>query len=145
MEVTELNDCLFVRLEPEEAIIQQLKEVARIRSVRTGAITSGVGMLKNIELGFFQIKSDSYERHRMSGIFDLSSIQGNITWNGDQPVPHVHMTFNDAKMRTFSGHVIEGHCHITMEIFVQRLDSMNLHRIKVPGVPATRITREPTG
>jgi uncharacterized protein len=142
VEDLEEHGCIFLRLEPGEMIISSLKDVARRRNLRVGAIISGVGMLNGIELGFFNSENEDYDRFRMTGIFDLSSIQGNITWRDGEPVPHVHMTFNDADMKTFSGHVMEAETHITMEVFIQRLDDLRLRRVKVPNIPATRISRQ---
>lgn len=138
-----VNDAanVFVRLEPGEQIIECLKTVARELDVRVAAIISGVGMISHVEFGFFCVQKDNYDRRTFDGICDLSSIQGNITWLGDQPVPHVHMTVNRPDYDTLSGHVIEATCHITMEIFLQRMDELSLSRVKHENLPATRITK----
>lgn len=145
MEVYHAGDYTFIRLEPGEPVIHSLKEVARDHEIRVGAITSGVGMLARAKLGFFCIPMDDYQIHEIDEIMDLSSIEGNITWRNENPVPHVHMTMNKPDYTTISGHIIEAWCHITMEIFVRRLSGANLVRAKVPGVPATRITRQENG
>ena len=140
MELGETVHGLFVRLEPGEPIIESLKDVARRKHVRVGAITSGVGMLSSVKFGFFCARKDDYDVHQLDEILDLSSILGNITWSGAEPIPHVHMTMNNSRNETFSGHIIEAWCHITMEIFIFKFNDLNLHRVKVPGMPATRIT-----
>lgn len=141
MEIVNGGENVFVRLEPGESIVESLKTVARELDIRAASITSGVGMVSLVEFGFFCIPKDNYDRQTFDGIYDLSSIQGNITWLGDQPAPHVHMTVNTPEYETLSGHVIEARCHITMEIFMQRLDDLSLSRVKLVEHPATRITK----
>lgn len=141
METFDTDDYVFLRLEPGELIIASLKETARQKEIRVAAITSGVGMLSTVEFGFFCTARDDYDIYRIEEILDLSSIQGNITWLEHEPIPHVHMTMNDRSYRTYSGHIIEAWCHITMELFIRRLDGMKLRRVKLPDVPATRITQ----
>jgi predicted DNA-binding protein with PD1-like motif len=140
MEICDAHDYVFVRLEPGEAVIAALRDVARKRGVRVGIITSGVGMLSAVEFGFFCTVKDDYNIRKLDGILDISSIEGNITWSGEEPVPHVHMTMNDQEQRTYSGHIIEAWCHITMEIFIRKVTTLELQRTKIAGVPATRIT-----
>jgi predicted DNA-binding protein with PD1-like motif len=143
METWDNEDYLFLRLEPGEPVITSLKSVARYNAIEVGVITSGVGMLKAVQLGFFCVPKDDYETSLIEKILDLSSIQGNITWNGDEPVPHVHMTMNDQTYTTYSGHIMEAWCHITVELFIKKLALTELRRIKVSGFPATRITKTP--
>jgi predicted DNA-binding protein with PD1-like motif len=141
MEICDGGEYVFVRLETGEEIVTSLKEVARLKNIRAAAITSGVGMVSAVRLGFFCVPKDDYDNiHEIDKILDLSSIQGNITWLGDEPVPHIHMTMNDPVYNTYSGHIIEAICHITMEIFIRKLTGMTLNRVKLSGQPATRIT-----
>lgn len=129
---------IFVRIDPGEQLVASLKRVADTLDLTAAAITSGVGMLDGIEVGFFNLSRDDYDRTRIDGIFDLSSIMGNIVRSDGEAVPHVHAVFNDRDYRTYSGHVIEAACHITIELFLSTT-TLALRRVKLPGCPATRI------
>jgi len=131
---------IFVRLDPGEGIVESLKNVAGHAGFSAAAITSGVGMLNGAELGFFDVAIDDYRHTTIEGIYDLSSVLGNITRRDGIYVPHVHVVFNDPAHVTYSGHVIEAKCHITVEIFLS-LTVSALQRVKIPGCPATRIIR----
>lgn len=132
---------IFVRLDPGERLVESLITVANQNAFPAAAIVSGVGMLSHIELGFFDVDLDDYRRTVVEGIFDLSVVLGNIVRREHAYVPHVHAVFNDTLHKTYSGHVIEATCHITMELFLATITS-HLRRIKIPGCPATRIVGE---
>lgn len=129
---------VFLRVDPEEYLIDSLRKLCEALNIRAARITSGVGMLMSVELGFFDTEKDDYQIKHFDGIFDVNSILGNIVRRDDLPVPHVHIIFNDTSHRTYSGHVIEAQCHITMEVFLS-VTSLPIRRVKQPGRPATQI------
>ena len=124
------DGCLFVRIDPGEPLVSSLKSLAAKLSIHAASIMGGVGMLKDVRLGFFDIVKGDYDETTLEGIFDLSSVHGNIMEYDDVPTPHVHVVFNDTSFKTYSGHLIEGECHITIELFLLRLDSSGLIRNK---------------
>jgi predicted DNA-binding protein with PD1-like motif len=129
---------IFVRLDPGELLVESLRTIAAEVVFSAAAIISGVGMLSSVELGFFDVALDDYRRTVLDGIFDLSSVQGNIMQRELEYVPHVHLVFNDPTFATYSGHLIEATCHITIEMFLSTSVSA-LRRVRIPGCPATRV------
>ncbi len=138
MQWTMRDSGVFVRIDPGEHLVESLRTVASECGFQGAAITSGVGMLDGVELGFFDVELDDYKRTTLSGIHDLSSVVGNIIRCEADYVPHVHVVFNDPSYATFSGHLIEATCHITIELFLSTA-LPNLQRVKLAGCPATRI------
>jgi predicted DNA-binding protein with PD1-like motif len=141
MEWKSAGSDIFLRIDPGERLVGSLCKIAQHTRFRAAAITSGVGMIDGIEMGFFDPRLDDYGRTQLSGIYDLSSIQGNIVLRDGSYVPHVHAVFNDDAFTTFSGHLIEATCHITMEVFLSTTE-LALTRVKLVGCPATRIVGE---
>lgn len=135
------KNILFLRLDPDEGLIRSLKDVSEQYEIEVAFISSGIGMVKNPEMGFFCIEQNDYNKRVFHGVYDLNSIQGNITRLNNDIVPHIHITFNDEKFSTISGHLIECYCHITMEIFID-ITNAKLDRRIVKGLPATRILCE---
>ena len=129
---------MFVRLDPGDRMVESIDQVAKEAAFSAGAIISGVGMLSRVTLGFFDVDSDDYVRTEHLGIYDLSSVLGNIVQRDGAYSSHIHVVFNDPQHRTFSGHLIEAICHITVELFIST-SKMVLNRVKVPNCPATRI------
>lgn len=139
VEYIESKEGTFVRLDPGELLIKTLTDLAAQKQIRTAFLCTGVGMLTDPSLGFFDVEKDNYDIKVLPGLFDLNAVQGNITWTKEGPVPHVHLMFNDRSFRTFGGHLMEAKCHITMELLLVRSDGLDLRREKLVGVPATRI------
>ncbi|GAB1821040.1 PPC domain-containing DNA-binding protein [Herbidospora sp. RD11066] len=129
---------IFIRIDPGELMIQSLARAAREMHVTTGVLLSGVGMFEQVTLGYFNATDDEYIQTKYEGIYDVSSIAGNISQRRELIVPHIHAIFNDASHSTLSGHVIEATCHVTMEIFMST-SRLDIERVKLPGIPATRI------
>lgn len=128
----------FVRIDPGEPLVRSLADAAARHGINAAVIVSGVGMLSEVEIGFFDAALDDYRRSTIRGVHDVSSIQGNITMRDGSSIAHVHAVFNDESYKTFSGHVMEAICHITMEVFLS-VSPISIRRVKLPGCPATRI------
>lgn len=141
MESIREGSSMFIRVDPGESMMETLRTVAQDEQIPAAAIVSGVGMLTEVKFGFFDVQIDDYRPISKQGIYDISSIQGNIIRepNGNH-VPHVHLVVNDASMKTLGGHLMDARCHVTMEIFLTVLE-LPLVRRKVKGCPATRILR----
>jgi len=141
MEVIEHRPVYFVRLEPGERLVASLKEFAATQGIQFASIVSGVGMASHLEMGFFDVAKNDYDRTAFDEILDLSAISGNLSIRDGAPSPHVHVVVNRPNYETLSGHLIEAVCHITMEVFLQELPGDDIIRTSEPGRPATFITR----
>ena len=58
MQSKEKKNMIFIRLFPDEYVNEQLKKVCRKHEVNTAIVVSGIGQLKNAELGFFKKKGN---------------------------------------------------------------------------------------
>ena len=141
MEVYRSGQDAFLRLDPDEKLVQSLTGFAQTHQVEFATITSGVGMLNSFTMGFFCVTKNNYAVYDVAGIYDLSSISGNIALFESAPRPHVHIVANKPDFDTVSGHLIEAHTHITMEIGLRIFDKSDLKRTTQDGRPATFITR----
>jgi predicted DNA-binding protein with PD1-like motif len=132
---------VFIRIDNGEPLVATLIRASQEMSIRVAAIASGVGMLKDVELGFFDADSDSYKTARHVGPFDLSVVTGSVVPREDHVAAHVHAVFNNQNHATYSGHVVEARCHVTVELFLSITD-LPLKREKLAKMPASRITIE---
>jgi uncharacterized protein len=131
---------LFIRIDPGEPLVATVARIAEEVPFRLAALTSGVGMIQAVRLGFFDADIDDYVTTDIPGVHDVSSISGSVVPRDGKPAVHVHAVFNDDSFATRSGHVVEAYCHVTMELFL-RLGSLAVERVKMAGVSATRIVR----
>jgi predicted DNA-binding protein with PD1-like motif len=132
---------LFLRLEPGEKLVESLINVAKSERIDFALIVSGVGMIEGTEMGFFCVNDNNYDTYRLAGVYDLSSISGNIALCNGTPKPHVHIVANRPDFSTVAGHVIECKAHITIEVGLQVMENTGLRRTTGPGRPATFLTK----
>ncbi|WP_406685575.1 DNA-binding protein [Seonamhaeicola sp. MEBiC1930] len=132
----------FIRLEPGDFLMKSLMEFAKLENIDFAIISSGVGMLEGIEMGWFCVNNNDYDKYTIAGTYDLSSISGNISLFNGNPHPHIHIVANHPDFETLSGHLIDCRCHITMEIGLRIFDNEALTRKTKEGVPASFITKK---
>ncbi len=132
---------LFIRLEPGEKLVDCLCRIAREEPIDFALIISGVGMIEGTEMGYFCVNDNAYDTYRVAGVYDLSSISGNISLFNGAPKPHVHIVANRPDFSTISGHLIECKAHITIEIGLQIIENSGIYRKAEAGRPATFLTR----
>jgi hypothetical protein len=95
MQTKENQGIVAVRLFPEEDFYSSLKKACEKHYLREGIILSGIGQLKNFELGYFREKGD-YTPEFFSSAFELVSLTGNIVKEEDYTF-HVHACLGNEK------------------------------------------------
>jgi len=115
MQSKENKDIIFVRLFPNEDVNEQLKEVCRRHDIKTAVVISGIGQLKNAQLGYFKEKGD-YTPKIFNKPLEILSLTGNICKQENDYILHLHAVLGDEKKNAIGGHFIEGIVSITGEI-----------------------------
>lgn len=95
----------LVRLEKGELLLQSLHEFAG--QIKQSFWLSGVGGAQWAELGFYDLPNQRYNWKRFDQPTEITSLQGNLAWEHNEPVWHVHATLADAEFRAIGGHVKE--------------------------------------
>lgn len=86
------------------------------------AFYQGIGSLKQVELGFFDTKQNTYIHKPLKGEFELITAMGNISLVDGEPFAHTHVCLGDENCHTYSGHLFEATVAITAEIFLIPID-----------------------
>jgi len=121
MQSQEKKNIIFVHLFPEEDINEQLKEVCRTHDVKTAIVISGIGQLKNAQLGYFKEK-DNYTPENFDKPLEILSLTGNICRQEGDYALHLHAVLGDEKKNAIGGHFINGKISITGEIILLKTD-----------------------
>lgn len=121
MESKEKNNLIFVRLFPNEDIYEELKKVCQRHQVKTAVIVSGLGQLKEFELGYFKEKGN-YTPRFFSEPHELLSLSGNVLKQGEEYLFHLHAVLGNARKEAIGGHLIKGKVSITNEIVLLKTD-----------------------
>jgi predicted DNA-binding protein with PD1-like motif len=114
----------ILRLDDGEDIIDSILKSAK-DSRSTMLICTGLGMITDFELGFFD--KGEYISKSYSEPHELLSIQGAISGYGEHRV-HIHVAVADKEHRMFGGHLLRGKVWMTNEIGILRLDGVRSTR-----------------
>lgn len=123
----------LVRFEKGEKLVEGLVNVVRQENIRGGWV-SGLGGALSAELGFYHLEEQTYEWKKFDQLLEIVSLQGNIAWQDDKPVLHIHGSFSDKNMHAFGGHVKELVTGGTAEVMIHRWNEQDdLSRVKDEG------------
>jgi hypothetical protein len=118
MEYRKFGDSIYLRLDPGDEVIASLAEVSAREKI-TAAKISGIGGCKSAVVGVFDLEKKAYNRHEVTALLEMISLDGNVTFYENKPYIHAHATFayhegDEAKM--LSGHLLEAVIGLTAEI-----------------------------
>mgnify|MGYP001174589369 FL=1 len=88
---------------------------------------SGIGAVKEIEMGAYDLDSKSYLRKQYPDNHELISFQGNITLKDGNPFIHAHITIGNHDLHTRGGHLFEMKVAVVGEFIIRNIES-NVHR-----------------
>ncbi|MCF7912899.1 MAG: DNA-binding protein [Candidatus Cloacimonetes bacterium] len=121
MKSKRIDGAVFVRLEPGEDIIEQLREVISIYEIRLGKV-SGIGACDQVTIGNFDVKAQDYHKETLQGSFEITGLTGNVSVMNGEPYLHLHITLGDGELRVFGGHLNYGRISATAEIVIDVYD-----------------------
>lgn len=120
MEVARKDAFMLIRLEHGEDILESIKQTIK-EERSTMVIVSGLGMISDFELGYFD--QGSYLKRSYSEPHELLALQGTISTEGE-PRIHIHATVADKEHRASGGHLIRGKAWMSNEICLVRLERL---------------------
>jgi len=115
MQSKQENGLILVRLFPGEDIYRELKKVCQKYNVETAVVLSGLGQLKNFELGYFKEKGN-YTPREFEKAHELLSLTGNISLQEGDYNFHLHAVLGNEEKEVVGGHLIKGEVEVTNEI-----------------------------
>lgn len=97
-----------------ESITQCVKD-AKLKSAAFG----GIGQVHEPVLAYFTSNpNDKPTLKKFSGYYELASIKGDVTLNGDQYYSHAHVVLADKNFNGIAGHLAKSKVGLTAEITV---------------------------
>ena len=89
----------------------------------SSAQVSGIGAVRNIDIGVYDINKKDYHHKLFEEIHELISFQGNIAFKDGEPFVHTHVTFSNTEYNVFGGHLFDAKITATGEILLSLGDS----------------------
>jgi len=108
-------------------IIENVKRLVEKESIDSAIILSGIGMLKNVEIGYFSGKE--YKIEKIEEPVELVSLQGNIG-RGDEIICHFHIAVAGENHELKGGHLLKGEVKVVNEIAILKLREIKIKRKK---------------
>ena len=105
----------FIRLDKDEDLFESLLKWAEEKKLKSGHL-SGIGALKDVELGFYHLDKKEYDRKKFPKEAELLSLEGNLTSLNGKPFFHIHALLGDEDFRAFGGHLFSAKVAVTCEI-----------------------------
>jgi predicted DNA-binding protein with PD1-like motif len=65
----------------------------------------GIGAVKEVVLGAYDVANKTYLTRRIEGTWELLSLIGSLARTDEGPILHMHAVLGDAECRTIGGHV----------------------------------------
>ena len=84
----------IVRIDRGEEVLDKLNEFVKETDIKSATIT-GIGASSEVELGVYSVKNRKYIKNKYEGEFEILSLIGNISQDGEEPYIHLHIMISD--------------------------------------------------
>jgi predicted DNA-binding protein with PD1-like motif len=113
------GNVVAIRLHVGESVHDSLLEICRRHGVTAGFVVSGIGMLQDVSLGYFDTEAKQYSEKTFPGKHELLSLAGNISEKDGGPFPHLHVVLGHPDYSVFGGHLFAANVGLTVEVMLQ--------------------------
>lgn len=121
MEYRKFDDTYVVRLNKGEEVIESLKDLCKNENIELAEIT-GFGASNLVEIGVFNVNTKEYNTKIFEGMFEITSLIGNVTRKDGEVYLHIHINFGDEEGLIKGGHLVRSIISATSEIVVRRIN-----------------------
>ncbi|MGC9321847.1 MAG: PPC domain-containing DNA-binding protein [Kosmotogaceae bacterium] len=119
---------LFFRFEDGEDFIDAFVQVLSENGLDSLVVISGIGMLRDFKIGWFNMATKQYETEYISAPHELLHVSGNVSLKGSSLFPHLHVALSGPSRSAVGGHLFGGTVCNTTELFAVRTGDLKLIR-----------------
>jgi len=134
MEWADDGDVLVARLDNDEDFFDSLEKVCREAKCFSGSVLTGIGMLKEFEIGFFDGKN--YKIYSRMEPAELVALNGTIAFEktGDnlEFKPHFHAVLAKEDHIAIGGHLRKAKVNLMNEIVIRKNKKAEFRRLRNP-------------
>lgn len=122
MNIKRVPKGFLIRLDQGDELFSSLQLFADQHHIQSGYV-SGTGMVRELELGFFNSDMSEYERTSFTEQFETLSLAGTIAEYQGSPIFRIHGVFGKRDLSTVGGLVTRAVTDMTMELFVSDFET----------------------
>lgn len=105
----------MIRLEREDELIASLRAFVEKERI-TGGFFYGLGAVRGVSLGFFDVERKEYKEKSFEEDFELTSLVGSVSFAGEKIIVHAHVTLADKDFKVRAGHLNSAEVTATVEV-----------------------------
>lgn len=131
MQVMEHGGIVVIRLHEGEDFFPTLRKALETVDLRHGVILTGVGMLKDFEVGWFDHGTMGYSKKVFPIPHELVAMSGTVALaEGVEPsvMPHVHVALAGPDLELVGGHLWRATVTVLNEISILRVGAEMVRR-----------------
>ena len=110
-----------IRLEKDDELISSLEEFAKKENI-SGGFFYGLGAVRDVSLGFFDVENKEYKSKSFTQDFELTSLVGDISFSEKKIIVHAHLTLADQDFKVVAGHCNRAVTTATVEVVFNPLE-----------------------
>lgn len=118
------KNLIIAKIERNESLLESLSSLIDDYGIYSGLIIFGIGMLKDLEIGYWTGKS--YEKKFIKENGELVAFHGSITSN--EPYVHAHVAIAMKDHTVIGGHFFNGVADPLVELHILRLEEIAMKR-----------------
>lgn len=123
MQFGKIDDKNFlIRFEKGDDLLPTLKTFCQQQNIKNATFTA-IGSIENPTLAHYRSDSKKYTEKNIEGIFEVTSLLGNVGLMGDDLIIHPHATVSNDQMQLFGGHLVKATVSATLEMTLTILPS----------------------
>ena len=115
---------IIAKIEKDEPVLESIQSLIEDYGIYSGLIVFGIGMLRDLEIGYWNGKE--YEKEVIKEAGELVSLHGSITSN--EPYVHAHVAVATSDHIVKGGHFFNAVADPLVELHVIRLEEVVLKR-----------------
>lgn len=121
MRALEVEGGFLLRGEIGDELPRAIADFCRERGI-PAATAEGIGALRDVVLGYFDVERRQYDRYELPGSWELLHLFSDVAeWDG-RPFAHTHVVLSGPDGVARGGHLFEGTVSVTAEIRLWTID-----------------------
>lgn len=112
----------IIYIEQDEPIMETLTQFCKDQGIKNAQL-SGIGAIKNIDFGAYDLENKKYIRQTFEGLWELTSYQGNVLLKDGEPFIHAHITISNHNLDMKGGHLFEAQVGAVGEFILRKLNT----------------------